>query len=856
MSKFPRVLNAALLRVTALALALFSGEVAAQTAPAATTTAATAVGTSGATLNGTVNANGSATTVTFEYGLDTAYGQTRTADQNPLSGATATAVSVTIEELTPGTTFHFRVVAVNVSGTTYGDDLAFATAAAAPTVVTLAPSGVTSTGATLNGTVNAQNSATTVTFEYGATTAYGTTVTAAESPVSGLLSTAVSAAIAGLTGGSTYHYRVVGQNAGGTGNGEDQTFVAGLPPAVTTNAATAVGLTGATLNGVVDANGSSTDASFEYGLTTAYGRVIPASPSPVTGSGGTAVAGSLTGLLPSATYHFRAAGENASGVTFGGDQTFTTSSAPPAVETTPASDLTTTSATLKGTVVANNQTTTVTFQYGLTTAYGTTVTALQSPVGGVTPTAVSRAVGGLTDATTYHYRVVGQNATGTTYGDDRTFLTGGAAPTVVTGAATAVGGDSGTLTGTVNANGNLTAVTFEWGSDTSYGRSATADQSPVSGSANQAVTSTVTEFLPGTTYHFRAVGQNAVGTTAGDDQALTTTPFVLTGGASGVTDGGATLNGQANAGGLEAAVTFEYGLTTAYGSTVAAIESPLTGYLLRPVHQAVGGLQPNTPYHFRTVGQNTAGAASGADQTFTTAAVAPTVTTAAATAVTTAGATLNGSVNARFDSTTVTFEYGPTTAYGTTVPAPQSPVAGGADTPVSAVLAGLPPNAGYHYRAVGRNSAGTTHGDDLTFTTLPAPPIVATDVATALFHDAITAGATLNGTVNANNQSTTVTFEWGPTTAYGSTVTADQSPVTGGADTPVSFSLTGLQRNAEYHFRVVGQNATGTTYGDDRTFTIQAETAIPTATGVGLLGMVLALALGAVLLLRKATFPA
>lgn len=856
MSKFPRVLNAALLRVTALALALFSGDAAAQTAPTATTQAATGVGPNGATLNGTVNANGSATTVTFEYGPDTAYGQTRTADQNPLSGTTDTAVSVTLEELTPATTLHFRVVAVNVTGPTYGDDLSFTTAAAAPTAVTLAPSGVTATAATLNGTVNAQNSATTVTFEYGATIAYGTTVTAAESPVSGLLNTDVSAAISGLTGGSTYHYRVVGQNAGGTGNGEDQTFVAGLAPTVTTNAASAVGPAGATLNGVVNANGSSTDARFEYGLTTGYGRTLPASPSPVTGSGDTAVTGNLTGLLPSATYHFRAVGENASGVTFGGDLTFTTDSAPPAVETTPASDVTTTSATLNGTVVANNQATTVMFQYGLTTAYGTTVTAVQSPVGGVVPAAVSRAVGGLTDATTYHYRVVGQNAAGTTYGDDRTFLTGGVAPTVVTGAATAVGGGSGTLTGTVNANGNLTAVTFEWGSDTSYGRTVTADQSPVSGSANQAVTSTVTEFLPGTTYHFRAVGQNAVGTTAGDDQALTTTPFVLTGVASGLTGSGATLNGQANAGNLEASVSFEYGLTTAYGSTVAAIESPITGNLLRPVHQAVDGLQPNTPYHYRTVGQNTAGAAIGADQTFTTAAVAPTVTTAAATAVTTAGATLNGSVNARFDSTTVTFEYGPTTAYGTSVAATQSPVTGGADTPVSAVLAGLPPNAAYHFRAVGRNSAGTTLGDDLTFTTLPVPPTVTTGAAVDVTPDATSAAATLNGTVNANNQSTTVTFEWGLTTAYGSTATADQSPVTGTVDTPVSFTLTGLQRNTAYHFRVVGQNATGTSFGEDRVFVTQATSVIPTASGAGLLLMAAALALGAFQLLRKGPFPA
>jgi len=80
-------------------------------------------------------------------------------------------------------------------------------------------------------------------------------------------------------------------------------------------------------------------------------------------------------------------------------------------------------------------------------------------------------------------------------------------------------------------------------------------------------------------------------------------------------------------------------------------------------------------------------------------------------------------------------------------------------------------------------------------------------------------GATLNGTVNANNGSTTVTFQYGTTTAYGSTVTADQSPVTGSSDTAVSKAITGLTVNTTYHYRTVGENSAGTTYGNDITFT-------------------------------------
>ena len=68
----------------------------------------------------------------------------------------------------------------------------------APTVTTAAPTGVTSTGATLNGTVNAGGASTAVTFEYGTTASYGSTVTAAQSPLTGSSNTEVNASVAGL----------------------------------------------------------------------------------------------------------------------------------------------------------------------------------------------------------------------------------------------------------------------------------------------------------------------------------------------------------------------------------------------------------------------------------------------------------------------------------------------------------------------------------------------------------------------------------------------------------------------------------------------------------------------------------
>ena len=81
-----------------------------------------------------------------------------------------------------------------------------------------------------------------------------------------------------------------------------------------------------------------------------------------------------------------------------------------------------------------------------------------------------------------------------------------------------------------------------------------------------------------------------------------------------------------------------------------------------------------------------------------------------------------------------------------------------------------------------------------------------------------TSGATLNGTVNPNSSSTVVTFEYGLTAEYGSSITADQSPVSGSINTNVSADLSGLSPGTTYHFRVKAENELGTIYGEDNKF--------------------------------------
>ncbi len=303
------------------------------------------------------------------------------------------------------------------------------------------------------------------------------------------------------------------------------------------------------------------------------------------------------------------------------------------------------------------------------------------------------------------------------------------------------------------------------------------------------------------------------------NQLVTTTP------ATTVTLTGATLNGTINANNATVASGFEYGLTTAYGTSVAGVPVSVTGSTALAVSVNITGLAPCTLYHFRAKGASGAVTVNGGDLTFTTLNASPTVTPVAATTVTGTTATLNGTVNANTLSTTVTFDYGLTVAYGTTVPGVPSQVTGSSATAVSAAITGLLPATTYHYRVNGVNGCGTSNSTDMTFTTASVTPVVVTLPATSV----TTTGATLNGTVNANGYSTAVTFDYGLTVAYGSTIAGTPSPVTGSVVTPVSATLTGLLTNTLYHFRVNGVNSYGTSNGGDLTFT----TGCPLAAAAG-----------------------
>ncbi|KKM63373.1 hypothetical protein LCGC14_1512110 [marine sediment metagenome] len=131
--------------------------------------------------------------------------------------------------------------------------------------------------------------------------------------------------------------------------------------------------------------------------------------------------------------------------------------------------------------------------------------------------------------------------------------------------------------------------------------------------------------------------------------------------------------------------------------------------------------------------------------------------------------------------------------------------------PFTSAMAGLVAGVRYYVRPYATNPVGTGYGDEVEFVA-PVSPTVSADPAT----DVAANSSTLNGTLDADGgEACDCGFEWGETVAYGNT-TSTQSKVTGET---FSQAISGLTPGTLYHFRAFSTNVSGTSYGDDRTFT-------------------------------------
>jgi hypothetical protein len=193
----------------------------------------------------------------------------------------------------------------------------------------------------------------------------------------------------------------------------------------------------------------------------------------------------------------------------------------------------------------------------------------------------------------------------------------------------------------------------------------------------------------------------------------------------------------------------------------------------------------------------------------------PVATTGAAESIIQTGATLTGTVDRNDGATTYHFEYGTSAAYGLNTPETPVPVEGSDPVTVKTAIASLTRDTTYHYRLVATNAAGISRGADRSFRTAPGPRAPA--VTSTSSRDVFSRGARLITTADPNGQATSVRFEYGTSTRYGSS-TDSVGAGAGDRGVPISITLGGLRPNTRYHFRAVATNPTGSARSLDRSF--------------------------------------
>jgi hypothetical protein len=725
-----------------------------------------------------------------------------------------------------------------------------------PTVTSGTASAITSTSATVAGTIpsNGCSAITAYGIEWSITNGFpnggGTAVVSTN--LSGIN---FSSNLAGLLPGVTYYYHAYATNAGGTAYGTQGSFTTVSAPALSVSALTGFGnvcinttagpnsftITGTNLTAanvtVAALNGFtySTTAGGTYTTTLSltqpggsYSQQIFVKFDPtlvqlyngniaVGGGGATAINVAATG-----------AGVNSV----------------PTVTTGAASAITTNSVTLAGAIPSNGCSAVTAYgvEYSTTAGFpnGTGTAVASTNLSGVN---FSSNVAGLTPNTVYYYHAYATNGGGTGYGNEQTFTTLALTPTLNATALTAFGNvclntiagpNSFTINGsalnTTNISvGPLTGFTFSTTSGGTY--TASLNLTQPGGTYTQAI---FVRFTPTLVQSYNgnipvSGGGAAAITVAAVGAGINTLATVASGAASAITSISATVAGTIPSNGCSAITTYgiEYSTTNGFpnGSGTAVASTNLAGINFS---SNLTGLTPTTVYYFHAYATNNGGTAYGAQGTFTTAT--PTLSSSALTGF--GNVCLNNTVGPNSFTVTGTFL---TTANVTVAALPgftYSTTTGGTYTttlsltqPSGAysqqIFVKFTPTAVQSYN--GNIAVGGGGGATVNVAATGAGVNTAPSVTAGLVSAITQTTATVAGTIPANGCTAVTAYgiEFSTINAFpNGTGTAVASTNLSGVN--FSSALTGLAPSTTYYYHAYATNAGGTTYSTQGSFTTAA----------------------------------
>ena len=520
------------------------------------------------------------------------------------------------------------------------------------TVVGGTASSITQTSATVAGTIssNGCSALTAYGIEYSTTSGFangaGTAVASSNLSAGGF-----SAALTGLTQGTTYYYHAYATNGGGTAYSTELSFTTATPnPIITASSLTAFGNvcinTSAGPNSFTLTGSNLTNADVVvaalagYSFSTTSGGTYTTTLS-ITQPGGAFSQAVFVKFQPTAVQSYNGNISISGGgiaaainVAASGSGVNTASS----VTTDAASAITATSATCAGTITSFgcSAITAYGIEYSTTNGFsngsGTSVAASNLSGGNF-----SSNLSGLSSGTTYYYKAYATNGGGTTWGTQQSFTT--VAPSLSAGTLTAFGNvcinntttpNSFTITGAnlTTANvvvGALTGYTFSTTSTGAY--TTTLSITQPGGAFSQVV---YVKFTPTAVQSYNGNipvsggGSAAAINVAATGAGISTAPTVVTGVASSITTTGATVAGSISATGCTSVTAYgiEYSTLSGFanGSGTQVSSSNLNAGAFS---SALSGLTPATTYYYKAYATNAGGTSYGTQSSFTTTAPPP-----------------------------------------------------------------------------------------------------------------------------------------------------------------------------------------------------------------------------------------
>jgi len=546
----------------------------------------------------------------------------------------------------------------------------------------------------------------------------------------------------------------------------------------------------------------------------------------VNGVGTVSFIRSLTNLFGSTTYYVRAYAKNGVGVAYGQVETFTTLPAVLATITTlPAYPTSSTTAATGGNITTNGgaMVTTRGVVWSTNPAFiSDTVVVNRTATTGYYVGSFSSTITGLQPGTRYYVRAYVENSVGVTYGDLASLITP-TLPTVITSYANPDGPTKGNVGVIITNRGGapLSARGVVWSTAIGFKPDTVQVNRMLSTTTDSIFDMALKNLKGGITYYVMGYGTNIAGTSYGNLLSFNTDPAqvatLTTTQATSISWTSITSGGIISDNGGEPITTRGMIWSTTRGfrpDTVVVNRTATTGLDDKKFTSGINALKVNTTYYARAYVANSIGTAYGNEISFITLSIQSLPASAGSDGYTgTGGGNVigNASTAAPITNQGIIWSpaHNPTVALSTKTSLVSGPVGTGA---FYNEMANLTPATTYYVRAYATTAQGMAYGNEVSFTTPVALPVVTTNLGTPISRSSVFTGGKI--ITNGNGAITAKGIIWSTNPNFNPDTVVVNRTMDGSGSANFASTAAGLQLSTSYYIRAYATNSAGTAYGN------------------------------------------